>query len=148
VEQTIVPSDFAELEGATSSLDPERRRAARERLAALLATLGLYARAEAIDRRALREDPDSLSAARRLVWSLLRQGRAAESLAAAEVLESIAEPQDALSAGIVAAAREAARPGADAAGIAARLPVFARQQIPWVLTGLREPEARSPASPP
>jgi hypothetical protein len=148
VEQAIVPSDFAELEGATSSLDPERRRAARERLAALLATLGLYARAEAIDRRALREDPDSLSAARRLVWSLLRQGRAAESLAAAEVLESIAEPQDALSAGIVAAAREAARPGADAAGIAARLPVFARQQIPWVLTGLREPEARSPASPP
>lgn len=146
IQHALIPGDFEGLERATQSIDFAQRRLAGERLAAVFAALGLYARAEALDRRALRADPGSLTAARRLLWSLLRQGRTAESLAAADALEAIAGPEDALSALLVGAAREPAPVGAP--NLVALLPVFTREQIPLLLAGLREPEARPPRAHP
>jgi tetratricopeptide (TPR) repeat protein len=136
----LVPVGFQDLERAALSPDPARRRAARGRLARLLAALGLYERAEALDRGLLRASPRNLFAARRLVWSLLRQGRRSEALEAAQRLAAVAAPDDGLSGLLVAAAR--AEPGT--APPAALLPLFTRPELPALLAGLRGPEVRSP----
>ena len=143
VEHGIVPRGFAALERAARSRDPGRRRAARERLAGLFALLGLYEQAVEIDRELLREDPASLSAARRLVWSLLHQGLEVESREASERLARLAPADDALSRLLVDAARTTPDlPEEDAAALVARLPVFTRNQARQLLAGFQEPEAR------
>ncbi len=143
----LVPLNLARLEGAARALDPELRRAAQERLAAVLALLGLYERGEALDRRLLRADPGSLPAARRLVWSLLHQGRGGEAREAAERLAALAPPDDGLSRLLVEAARRHAALAEDeAAALVALLPVFWRPELPALLAGFREPEARRPES--
>jgi hypothetical protein len=143
VEHGLVPVHYAELEAAAGSLAPSLRPPARAQLAAIYAALGLYEHAEAIDRGLLRAQPDSVPAARRLVWSLLHQRRVAESLAAAEQLAELAPPGDALSRLLVdAASRHAALPDAEAAALVAVLPVFTRPQGWQLLAGFLEPEAR------
>lgn len=143
IEHGLVPVDLGNLEGAARALDPGLRRPAQERLASIHAVLGLYGRAAAIDRSRLRADPGSVTARRRLVWSLLRQGRGADAREAAEQLEAVASPDDGLSQLLVQAARRhAALSGDEAAALVALLPVFSQPQLPGILAGFREPEAR------
>jgi hypothetical protein len=146
VDHGLVPSHFAALETAAHSLSSAGRPAAQAQLAAIYAALGLYERAEAIDRRLLATDPHSphaVGAARRLVWSLLHQRRAAEGLAAAERLAALEPPGEGLSRLLVLAARRhAALSEADAAALVAGLPVFTPRQGRQLLAGFREPEAR------
>jgi len=143
VDHGLVPADFQRLEGAARSSDPERRRVAQERLAAVLATLGLYERATEIDRSLLRADPRSVSAARRIVWSLLHLGRVGEGLEAAERLSAVAAADDGLSRMLVDAARwQAALSREEAAALVALLPLFTRPQLQGLLAGVREPDAR------
>jgi hypothetical protein len=140
----LVPADFAALEAAALSGAPRQRAAARERLAALLASLGLYARAVALDRETLATRPGSLSAARRLVWSLLHLGRAEEAREAARELARLAPAEDELSRRLVEAARRRADLSEEeAAAELAFLPLLTRAQLPAVRAGLRGPEART-----
>jgi hypothetical protein len=145
----VVPADFLRVLGATRSLDPGRRAPAQHRLAAIYAAVGLYERAEAIDRRLLAAaGPAATAAGRRLVWSLLRQGRFSESLAVADKLATIAAAEDALAAHVVSAAREAAAQAeagheAKAAALAAVLPVFNAAEARRLLFGYHEPEPRA-----
>ncbi len=125
----LVPVDF----GAAA---PARRAEA-------LALLGLYARAAALDRERLWRAPRSLPAARRLVWSLVRDRRAAESLAPAERLAAIAPPHDALSRLLIDTARAVGALSADdAASRVARLPLFTEPALHRILAAYRAPEAR------
>jgi hypothetical protein len=143
VEHGLLPAHFGGLEAAARSLDPNRRPWAQAQRAAIYAALGLYERAEAIDRRLLKTDPHSVSAARRLVWSLLHQRRVAASLEAAELLLAVAPPGDGLSRLLADAAQQhAALPEAEAAALVATLPVFTRPEGRQLLAGFREPEAR------
>lgn len=143
VDHGLLPADFESLETAARSLDPSRRPWAQARLAAIYAVLGLYERAEGIDRRLAERDPHSAPAARRLVWSLLHQRRAAESLEAAQRLAAVAPPGDELSRLLLEAARlHAALPEAEAAALVAALPAFTRPEGRWLFAGFREPEAR------
>ncbi len=142
----MIPRYFEQLALTGSrSQDPVRRRLALERLASLYAALGLYERAIRLDRRALRRDPDTVTARRRLVWSLLRLGRVEEALAEAASLAEAA-PKDEFSQHIVAAARRYATLAdeEEAAALVARLPVFTPPEAFQLLTGLVLPEARTP----
>jgi len=146
VDHGLVPVHFANLEQATRSSDPARRRAAREQLAMIAAALGLYGRAEAIDRGLVGRgaEPQSLYAARRLVWSLLHQGRPEEARAAAERLETVAAPADALSWTLIdAAKRHGTLSEADATALVAALPLFDGPELRPILAGYREPDARA-----
>ena len=144
VEHGLVPRNFAGMERASRSLNPALRSAAREQLATIAATLGLYRSSEAIDRGLLRARPPSLIAARRLVWSLLHQRRGAESLKAAEQLEAVAAPADALSLLLVdAAKRHAALPEADAEALIAMIPVFDGSELQRIHAGFQQAAPRS-----
>lgn len=143
VDHGLVPRGLATLEATARALDPGSRRAAQERLASVHALLGLYERGAAIDRRLLRADPGSITGGRRLVWSLLRQGRGAEAREAAERLAEIAPADDDLSQLLVEAARRYEALAEDeAAALVALLPVFATSQSLGIFAGFREPEAR------
>ncbi len=142
-EHGLVPGNLVQLERAASSPDPDARSAAQERLAALFAALGLYERAVAIDRDLLRTNPRSVPAARGLVWSLLHQGRYEEGLEEAERLARIAPADDGLSRLLVDSARRCPELSEEErAALVAVLPVFTRPELPAVLAGVREPEAR------
>jgi tetratricopeptide (TPR) repeat protein len=143
VEHGLVPSHFEALATASHTLDFARRRPARDRLASLYAALGLYEQAIRLDRRALRSDPGDIATRRRLVWSLLRLGRAAEALEAAEELAQAA-PRDWLSREIAAAARRYAAldDAGEAAALVARLPLFTPGQAALILSGVVPPERR------
>lgn len=143
VDHGLLPVGFEALERASRALQRDRRRAARGRLAAVYATLGLYERAAGIDRRLLRENPGTLPVARRLVWSLLHLGRGDEALVVAEQLAGFASPDDELSRLTVGTARRYPTLGEDEADAwVAGLPLFTRPQMQWVLNGFRESEAR------
>jgi hypothetical protein len=143
VDHGLAPLGLATLEAAARELDPGRRRAAQERLASIHALLGLYEGSAAIDRRLLRADPGSIRGWRRLVWSLLHQGRGAEAREAAERLRVIAPADDGLSQLLVQSAlRYETLAEDEAAALVALLPVFATPQLPGILAGFREPEAR------
>jgi len=143
LENALVPIGFAQLERLAASFDPLRSGPARERLASLYAVLGLYEHAAKLDRRRLQQDPRSVTAARRLLWSLLHLGRVEESLEAAERLEQLASPDDPLSRLLVSTARRYAElPEPERAALVAPLPVFTPSQVPWMLGAFRPPEAR------
>ncbi len=136
-----VAPDWAERHGLLPA--EFRATATPARRAETDALLGLYAQAAASDREQLRGTPGSLSAARRLVWSLLHDGRAAESLAAAEHLAAIAPPQDELSRLLVDRARRIPTLSADdAASLVARLPLFTEPALRRALAAFYAPEAR------
>lgn len=145
VENGLLPTHASRLVADAQSRDPGRRRAAREHLASLYATLGWYDRAVTIDRSLLAADPRSLAAARRLVWSLLHDRRYGEAAEEAERLRAIASADDGLSRALVETAIEASRsPGPEVAARVAVLPILTPLQARQVLTGLREPAARVP----
>jgi hypothetical protein len=143
VEHGIVPANFDLLVGSARSFDTAARGPALAELAALYAALGLCERAHRIDERLLRANPGALGARRRLVWCLLRLGRAEEAGAAAGPLAQ-APAADALSRALAAAARElpALSPEAAASRVA-RLALFTRAEAAWLLSGAAPPEARA-----
>ena len=102
-------------------------------------------------RQQLGRHPESVTAARRLVWALLRQHRhtrsfAAEGLAAAERLASLTEADDLLSLQIIEAARRVASLSAgqseETDARLAVLPVFTSPQLRSLGVGFHGPEAR------
>jgi tetratricopeptide (TPR) repeat protein len=142
-DKAIVPSNFAALQGTALSPDPESRRAAQGRLASLYLLLGEYERASVLDRKLLRSDPSSAAAARRLVWSALRQGRFEESREAARQLLELTHPEDRLSGWIIdVAERSESLPPDEMRRVVATLPVFSRVEAASLFSGFREPEAR------
>lgn len=143
----LVPLDWRGLQEAARSLDPAFRRPGQERLASIWLALGVYQRAEAIDRTLAASAPPSPTAARRLVWGLLRQRRYDEAAEMAARLSEIAAEGDALSHHVAETARAAAalwRAGRreDAAARTAVLPAFDGGEAIRLLAGFREPEAR------
>lgn len=147
VSHAVVPRDFAGLAKAAHSFDPAVRRSAEERLADAYAVLGLYERAIVLDRRLLLSKPPSLTAARRLVWSLLRLGRYAEAARAADQPGGLAEAGDPLSRLIATTARDASRLAAagrteEAATRVAELPLLTLPQAQYLLAGYEEADPR------
>jgi hypothetical protein len=140
----VIPVQFAELEAAArDAMRPLRRDAALDRLASLYATLGLYERAIRADRHLLAVQPEAPRPRRRLAWSLLREGHAAEALEVATSAHAVPE-RDALLRGISAAARGALDLDVRAAAArAATLPVFTRLEAAQVLSGFAPPPARA-----
>jgi len=146
VRNGILPTHHARLEAAVRALQPASRRAAREHLASLYATLGLYDRALALDRSQLAAEPGSRTAARRSVWCLLHERRFADARRAAERLEAFAaDTGDPLSRALLETA-VAATSSSEPAAVArvATLPFLTPFQAQQVLTGILEPEARLP----
>ena len=144
VAHGLIPRDFAQLEARTRVADPTPRLLARDRLAALLATLGAYAHAAPIDRGILREQPHALLAARRLLWTLLHLRADAEASVLAEALDASAAPTDEISRALIDTTRllpslsEAQR-----RALVAMLPMMTRIQARQLGTGMMNPEVRS-----
>ena len=143
VTHGVIPADYSRSAEIAESGRRGQILAARARLASISALLGEYDEAAALDRLVLAVEPERILAARRLVWSLLHAGRAAEARRAADRLATVAPPTDTLSRAVVDAAREfeAASP-ARRASILATLPVFTRPQGRVVLAGFMEPAPR------
>ena len=141
----VLPMHLPRLEAAADSLDPARRKVAREQLGALYATLGLYERAISIERARLRAEPQASTAAPRLLWSLLHLGRFGEAREVASTLAGQPGSGDGLSQALVAVALSAERSQEDLAARVAVLPVFAGARARGVLAGFREPVARKTA---
>jgi hypothetical protein len=144
VVQGLVPVDFDRLaSAATSNTEPGVRAFARGRLAALSAALGLYPLSSRMDRSALVSEPGRTEVRQRLVWVLVRQGRANEALEVAAALDD-APSWDRQSHDLVAAVRRFAAledPEA-AASLAARLPLLTRAQARALRAGIMPPMAR------
>jgi hypothetical protein len=107
----MLPRDYADLDAARRSPDPEVRFRALDALGLVRALLGDYAQQVGIDRRAAALRPTRRAPRRRLVNGLLRLGRPQEALAAARELSRLdpADPRDALILRIARAV--AAEPG-------------------------------------
>lgn len=145
MQHGIAPFGLARTESAAGSLDPSTRGPAQERLALLHALLGDYERSVAVDRRRLEREPDALPARRRLVWCLLHEGRAAESLQAAERLAALAPGADPLSRLLIAAARgRAGLSEARSAALVARLPLLGLREEQAFLYSFLSADARAP----
>ncbi len=143
VEHGLVPVDYAQLEAASTSAGPQRRAGILERLANANAVLGLYERSAALDRQLLGLHPGWTPARRRLVWSLLRQGRAEQARAEASRLRQRA-PTDGSAAYLEATANEYAATAdrEQRNGIAATLLLFSREEALGISSRYRAPEAR------
>jgi len=141
----IIPSTFAQIQEASRSLDPVRGAAGRDRLALLYAALGLYERAEAIDRRTLRQDPRDLGAARRRIWCLLHLGRGEDARDAAAVLRGQSSADDRVSQTLLEASRVVPTLSpSDAAALPATLTVFSVSESQWIYAGYWPPDPRIP----
>jgi hypothetical protein len=84
----VIPRDFADLVAAVvAEGEPNAPREEVNRLANLFATLGLYEEAMEIDRVTLARASGDWSAARRMIWGLLQQGRWSEARRASQTLD-------------------------------------------------------------
>lgn len=140
----LIPGDYPQLIRTGRTFDPNQRNAARDRLAATYALLGLYRGALEIDDARLLSDPRALAPARRRLWLSMRMGDRAAVQAAADALAAIAEPYDTRSLGLVDAARRWAAASADeAAALAAALPLLSSGEARALLAQVAEAEART-----
>ena len=145
VDNGVVPIRFPQIEENSRSRFPAQQAAARERLASIFVLIGLYERAERMDRRTLRIDPEAVAPARRLVWSLLHQGRYDDARLEAERLAARASPDDVLGQRLVAAARFAPNASDEQKrSIVATLPLFTPPELRYVTANLAVAEARPP----
>lgn len=142
-EHGLIPVGFAQWQADAQVSEPTRRAVANERLASLYATLGLYQRAAAIDRRVLNANPRAVRASRRLVWSLFHQRRYDEGLVAAAHLATIAAAGDAISRMLIDSAHQLPTLSENRrAAIVAVLPAMSRAQVAQIGTRIVEPEVR------
>jgi hypothetical protein len=134
-----IPQRFPELAARAES---GGAAAIRDRVAALYAVLGCYDRAAAIDRTLVHDPGHEVRSRRRLVWSLLRSGAFDE--ARAEAAPLAAQPDaDGLSHAIARTAQQVASlPPSERTAVIARLPVFARQEVDWLINGIVQPAPR------
>lgn len=140
VDHGLAPVDFQALVAAARDRGSARHRSALDRLASVYAALGVYERAVEIDRSLLVDAPRALRPRRRLVWSLLRLGRAAE---AAEAAVPLQQTSDRLGRAIAeAAAHAVGHPTDDPVSWSARLPVFTNSEAWQLLAGQRHPPPR------
>jgi len=150
VAHGVIPTHFRRLEAAARSFDPTQRRAAQSQLASVHLALGLYERAERLDRWLLTTQPAPVSAARGRLWALLHQRRVDDAVEAATRLEALAGPDDRLSGALVTLARRAGARSAEAGdesdwqSLLARTPVFTAAEARRLFAGYREPDARLP----
>ncbi|MCP4039956.1 MAG: hypothetical protein GY733_23625 [bacterium] len=139
----LIPHDLSQLEARTRVADPTQRGIAREHLAGLFATIGLYERAAQIDRETLRVRPREVRAARRLVWSLLRQQRPTEAEHYAKLLTRIASPQDEISRMLIDSVRHLSSLSApQRRALVSVLPMMSRGQSRQLGIGIVNPEVR------
>lgn len=143
----LVPASLATFEAARWRPDPATRRTAVNRLASLYAALGSYERALQLDEALLRAQPNAWEARRRQVWSLLRLGRTEDAVDASRALAR-APPSDRLAHAIARSARHSATlDGTEQrSALAARLPVFTRQEARVLMTGVVPAEQRASGS--
>jgi hypothetical protein len=141
-EHGLVPRNFEAILADANGPDPALRRSALDRLASLWLALGAYEEAIALDRRLLRSNPGANAPTRRLVWSLLRVGRADEAKEASQSLASVRSPG--ISAAITRGAQRSAAglSDDDRRALLARLPVFTATEAGAVLAGVADPPLR------
>jgi hypothetical protein len=142
VENGVAPEGFARFDHAARFGSGRAAAGGRERVATILAVLGAYERAVALDRVTLDVRPDNRRARRRLVWSLLRLHRFEEARETARPLA--ADPDaDPLPRHLAAAAEAIGEGDAEeTASVLARLPFLYRNEVPSLLGGLRLPPVR------
>lgn len=127
IRQRLLPANHAELLAAARGGAPRERVAALESLGLAYALSGAYAHQLENDREAIRLRPDAKAPRRRLVYGLLREGRAEEAAAAAERLLAL-DPDDERSrrfAAVAESSRRRARRGPPPADAIAPLPLDA-----------------------
>ncbi len=139
----LMPEGFGALDHVARTGAGESAALARDRIAAIYASLGAYAEASALDREILRERPQAVRARRRLAWNLLHLERYAEAQEAAAGLADRPK-DDALSHAIARAAHNlgAFEPD-EARARLALLPAFERSEVPWLLAGVPPAQART-----
>lgn len=139
IERGLVPRRFSSLQASTRVPDPATRSRAWERLAQAYGMLGLYEYALRMDGRLLKLRPDDPGARKRIVWELLRLGRAAEALEASAGLES-----DPLGALLRATARALVDDPDDtvAASLVSRLPILTPAESALIAWRFALPEVR------
>jgi hypothetical protein len=144
VRHGVIWPGFPAMARAAAIRQDPRVDVLRDRVASLYAVLGRYDRAVEIDRSLLRADPDAVRPRRRLVWSLLRLGRAEEAASAARALE--AQPAaDGLTQRIANAAREVQGLGAEQArAAAAELPLLSGPESSSLIDPILQPPFRPP----
>ena len=140
----LIPDDMAGLvDQARLESTTGRRVGARDRLASLYVLIGLYDDALAIDARLVEAIERPVAAARRQVWALLHARRVEDLRAAADRLDRIARPHDALSHRLVAVShRFEAMSEDERAEVLATLPLFTRPQGQWVTSGFIAAQSR------
>jgi hypothetical protein len=139
----LIPGGYSEWVMATRVPDPTRKFAASDRLASLYAMIGLYQRAESIDRGILETHPRAVGARRRLVWSLFHQQRFEDASFAAAQLAKIAPAGDAISKMLVDSAGQLlAMSEIRRAALVAVLPALSRAQAAQIGAEFVEPEVR------
>ncbi len=86
VSTGVVPFTFTALQAVARGRDRTQRAGAQAKLSQTYGMLGLYEHALRLDRRMLKRRPENSAARSRIVWALLRLGRAGEALQVAEAL--------------------------------------------------------------
>jgi hypothetical protein len=138
----LAPADFDRLLTDAHAPEVGRRTAALDALASIYAALGLYERAVEIDRRLAPSLPGASAPRRRLVWSLLRLGRAADAHEAARSLGAVS-PADGVSRRLIQAARVYPRLDPEqAAALVARLPIFTPAEAAALFARVPPPPVR------
>lgn len=139
----LIPRDFEGLQRSARLRDPVLDKQATERLAGLLAIIGLYDRAEALDREIVRRNPMIISSTRRLVWTLLHQQRFEDAIGVAARLQRIASPRDEIATLLISSTDHLASLDEDERrAVIAALPMMTRQQARQFGTGFVAPEVR------
>jgi hypothetical protein len=144
IDHGMLPVLFDSIASAAYGVDPDRKRNARDHLASIYATLGLYELAVELDRHALSERPDDGAVRRRLVWCLLRLRRASEAVELAEPL-GLEAPEGSLAHDVALSAGAAldAKSDDELAALLAATPLFTRAEAARLAVGVRVPVART-----
>jgi hypothetical protein len=145
IDHGVIPRNWSRVLEQTRVPDPTRRLAARSRQASILAILGAYEAAAAIDRSILRQQPHALDAGRRLLFSLLQPGDTAleEASILADALEAATTPDDTIARVLIDAARNAPSLDPDQRrAFVSLLPMLNRQEASRLGAGFVPPDAR------
>jgi hypothetical protein len=139
----LVPMHFDQVARAAFGSDPRLRTRARDQLATVYATLGLYERAIELDEMELAADPERTRSRRRLAWCLLRLGRVSEALEISRPLQD-APPGDILSHLVAETARRVSEmtDAEEQRSLVAMLPLYTRAEAAALTANVRGPSPR------
>lgn len=139
IQNGVIPIYFQDLLKRGSMPKSEEGAAAREHLALLFATLGLYEKAIELDRSRLDTHPNDPAARKRLAWALLRSG---DADAAAKIAAPLEGSGNALAETIFRAAQAAAA-GELAPGQVQILPLLTATEAAHLTSAIVRPGART-----